>query len=206
MNETPDYKDSKVGSVELRSFELSDDDARMARVRAWLNGDNRCLIRAGKYWKLLRDGKLWMSNTPDELNDAYEIINYAQGSLLIAGLGMGIIPWLVLQKGKVGKITIVEIDKDVIKLISPYFKGLPVEIIEGSIFDFKPKEHYDWGWFDIWQDISADNRPEYARLRRKFKPYCTNIRFWCDKEVKRLAREEKKEEEREKLFKNNIFA
>lgn len=201
MKKTPNYKNSKVGNVELRSFELSEDDARMARVRSWLNGDGRCGIVAGTYWKLLRNGELWMSNTPDELNDANELLYKAEGNVLIAGLGMGIIPWLLMQRGKVKKITIVEIDKDVIELISPYLKGLPVEIIEGSIFDFKPKQHYDWGWFDIWQDISAENRSEYVRLRRKFKPHCTNILFWCDKEVKRLAREQREEERIEAMIK-----
>ncbi len=59
---------------------------------------NRRYIEPGVYYKLTYKGEVIMSNTPAEVNDHLPFIKKANGKVLIAGLGLGMVITELLKK------------------------------------------------------------------------------------------------------------
>ena len=114
-----------------------------------------------------------MSDTPDEIRDHLGAIYMAKGRCLVVGLGIGMVAQAMLRKPEVEHVTIVEKSSDVIQLVGPWltakFPGR-VTIVEADIFEWKPPKGERWtvAWFDIWDEICADNLPEMTTLHRRF--------------------------------------
>lgn len=177
-----DLKPGKAGVWEVKPFHISENDAKWDRVRCAINGCSERAVRAGDYWMLTENGCLYMSNTPAEVNDHMSFIKQAEGSVLIAGLGLGMVIKALLEKPGVTRIVVVEKSKDVIDLVGWAYTCDPrVEIVHADIFEYKPKEHFDYAWFDIWIDIDGDNYPEIKRLHRRFARHATVKDSWCRK-------------------------
>lgn len=133
-------------------------------------------IPEGEYIRLLdKNEKLnscVMSDTPMEHRTNYEILNKANGDVLIGGLGIGMILIPLMQKEEVKSITIVEKYKEIIDMVG---SQLPlndkVKIIEGDIFDntFKRGTKFDTIYFDIWNVISSDEYEEMKYLKKIYK-------------------------------------
>lgn len=126
----------------------------------------------GDYVRLYVNNQLMMSDTNMERTSNYEFIRYANGDVLIAGLGIGLIIFNILKKDNIKTITIIENNQDLIDVIAPYFKDYPnVKIIHGDIFEWVPDKgiKYDTIYFDIWPDICEDNLDEIKILHNKFK-------------------------------------
>jgi hypothetical protein len=93
---------------------------------------------------------------------------------------------------KVKAVTVVEKSQDVYDLVAPhYFKMEPVrlQIYLADIFEWQaPKGvHYDWAFFDIWDNICSDNLAEMSKLKRKFGRKATHKACWCESLCKRYA-------------------
>ena len=88
-------------------------------------------VPRGTYTRLTRNGTLVMSDTPNELTDHIPIVNHAIGSVLINGLGLGMVLKNILLKDIVTDVTVIEIDRDLIGMVGPYylFKDKRVSII-----------------------------------------------------------------------------
>lgn len=134
-------------------------------------------VEPGKYKRLIRlsdsypTHQLVMSNTPMEVRTNKIAYEKAHGRVLIAGLGMGMILDGILSKDEVDHVTVVEISKELIDMVGPYYADNPrVTIIHSSIFDYQPEPgaEFDFMWHDIWDDISGDNIPEMSHLKMKF--------------------------------------
>jgi hypothetical protein len=129
-------------------------------------------VYPGTYTRLVHKRRgVIMSDTPAEKRDHLYFIGKAQGHVLINGLGLGMCLAAVLAKPVVIKATVVEIDTDVIALVSPHYAHDPrVEIVHASAFDYQPPKDVRYGavWHDIWDEISEENLPEMARLHRKY--------------------------------------
>lgn len=153
--------DLKIGGVQIQTFEVS----RQGAFMSTLGGS---YILPGVYKKLILNGALVMSDTPKEFRDHFEFLRRATGNVLINGLGMGCCLNVVLNKPEVKKITVIEKDKGLIDVVSPYFKD--VEIINADAFEWTPSKRvrYDAVWHDIWNDICVDNLPAMHRLHRKY--------------------------------------
>ena len=99
-------------------------------------------IPEGEYVRLIdKNEKFYgcvMSDTPMEHRTNYEILNKANGDVLIGGLGIGMILIPLMQKEEVKSITIVEKYQEIIDMVG---SQLPlndkVKIINGDIFDNK---------------------------------------------------------------------
>lgn len=186
-----DLKPGKSGAWEVSQFHVSEKEAKMHRMRCAVNGHIERAVVAGDYWQLTEDGYVYMSNTPAEVLDHAEFIRNAFGRILIAGLGLGLVVKGLLEKKDVQHIVVVEKSEDVINLVGwAYTKDPRVEIVKADIFDYKPTEYFDFAWFDIWQDISADNYPEIKRLHTKFSRYAAVRKSWCHKECRRKWKNE----------------
>lgn len=131
--------------------------------------------RPGTYTKLVhRSRGVVMSDTDAEKRDHYAFVAAARGHVLINGLGLGMCVAAVLSRPKVERVTVVEIDPDVISLVGPHYTSDRVEIVEASAFDYVPPKGVRYGavWHDIWDSICEDNRPEMIRLHRKYGRRC----------------------------------
>jgi len=104
-----------------------------------------------------------MSDTSYELECIKWFVDRAYGNVLIIGLGLGVI----LEQLKHCRITILEIDQEVVDLVQPDHK-----VIIGDAYDYRPNENYDCIWIDTW-------RMDKSRLLR-WKKYGTIVGIWPD--------------------------
>lgn len=144
-------------------------------------------VTPGDYTRLLRNGLVWMSDTPAEKRDHLEAataIRKHGGRVLIGGLGLGMILQVALREPTVSHIDVVELDPDVIKLIGPHYEAMAVEfgktltIFEADLFAIRWPAGTRWNvaYFDVWADACTDNLDEMAKLRRSYGRRSD----WCD--------------------------
>ena len=141
----------------------------------------RC--RPGTYTRLIHKSRgVIMSDTDAERQDHLGFVQAATGHILINGLGLGMCVAATLNKPDVTKVTVVEIDPDVISLIAPHYQNDPrLEVIKSCAFNYKPPKGVRYGavWHDIWDDICADNLPEMHQLHRKYGRRCDWQGSWA---------------------------
>lgn len=120
---------------------------------------------ANTYWALRRrkDGSEphhWMDTTQLEIEGLRFATLAARGKVLTSGLGLGVFPTLLLKLNKnVSSITVVEVESDVIKLISPFVDEAVgegrVNYVCGNIFSYaeSSRDRFDYIYLDIWDSI-----------------------------------------------------
>jgi len=178
-----------IGTATIETFEVSEEDARMENMRASFRGGR--YIDAGKYTRLFIKGVgLVMSDVPAEQNDHRSPVNKARGSVLINGLGIGMVVSACLKNPQVTDVTVVEINKDVIDLVGPQIADPRLTIIHADAFEYQPPKGkmYEVVWHDIWPHICADNLPEMTRLRRKYGRRAEWQGCWCEYQCKQAQR------------------
>jgi hypothetical protein len=177
------------GKWTVAKFTVSEQDAKMTALRAAMQG--RGYVPAGTYTQLTCQGRgIVMSDTPDERRDHYQAVHRATGHVLINGLGIGMVLAAILKKPDVTKVTVVEVDADVIALVGPSFKDDPrVDIVHASAFDYKPPTDARYGavWHDIWDDLCGDNLPEMTKLKRKYGQKTKWQGCWGEYETRRYV-------------------
>lgn len=106
------------GNWEVEEFEITEEGARLANMRALRSYDKR-FVKPGKYKRLSRSGETIMSNTPAEIRDHQFFIDRAKqgGSILINGLGLGVALTEILTSEKVTSVTVIEQSSDVIAVL-----------------------------------------------------------------------------------------
>ena len=179
--------DGKSGPWEVYTFEVSKEAADFGMIRAaFSTSDRGRYVPAGSYKGLKRSGMVVMSNTPNEIRDSHPFLKNAKGSVLINGLGLGIVLDLILNKVNednkpaVTKVIVVELSEDVINLVGPTFSSDPrVTIVHHDALTYKPTGHFDAVWNDIWDDITSDNLMTMKTLTRKYGRKSDWIGSWC---------------------------
>jgi hypothetical protein len=113
-----------------------------------------------------------MSSTPCEIRDAAEILNLRKPSYMINGLGLGIVPYLLMQVPETKHIRIHEIDPELATLIGMQLEveaertDVKLEIITRDAFAGPVDDvRFDVCWHDIWATISSDNIKEMEELK-----------------------------------------
>lgn len=144
-----------------------------------INKDNRSFrspIPYGEYIRLMDKTKMFdrcvMSDTPMEHRTNYEILDKANGDVLIAGLGIGMILIPLMKKEEVKSITIIEKYLDVINIVGDQLPlNDKVKVIQGDIFEnkFPRGTKFDTVYFDIWNVISPDVYKEMKNLKKIYK-------------------------------------
>ena len=190
MIESVNVPEGSRGKWTVSKFTVSEADAKFSALRAAVKG--RGYVKAGTYTQLTCQGRgIVMSDTPDERRDHYGAVRKAHGHVLINGLGLGMVLAAVLKREGVEKVTVVEIDPDVIALVGPTYSSDPrVEIVNASAFDYKPPKgtRYCVVWHDIWDSICGDNLPEMTKLKRKYGKATGWQGCWCEDETRRYSR------------------
>jgi hypothetical protein len=175
MKYKSDVPEGVSGEWKVQKFTVSIQDEAFQKMRAmWSSSDRGRYVPAGTYTRLVRDKEVIMSDTPDEINDQRYAIYEAKGHCLINGLGLGITTELVLQKPEVEFVTVIEISKDVIKLVGDHLLrkgyGKRLNIVLADTMEYKPPKGSKFGmvWHDIWDSICEDNLEEMKKLHRRY--------------------------------------
>jgi hypothetical protein len=162
-----------VDGIKVTVKEITEEQANATSLRAILDG-GRGRINAGKLTTVYIDGRLWMSDTPDEKRDHSHVFYRAQripnARVVINGLGAGMILGALLKLDNVAHIDVVEIDERIIKHIAPHYDDPRVTIHQGDALAMKwpVGTTWDMAWHDIWLNMSGDNLPEMHKLHRKY--------------------------------------
>lgn len=190
-----------LGIATLRSFSISNEESKFYNLRALFNGNGGFdCVTAGKYVKLSVNNILMMSDTDMEKRTNYEFISNAKGDVMIAGLGIGLILHNLEKKVKTGEvksITVYEKYQDVIDLITPYYKHLPITVKCKDILNYLPpkEEIYDTIYFDIWPTIDTNNLKDIRILHNRWK-FHKRQDGWMDSWVKQKLQNMKRDENR----------
>jgi Spermidine synthase len=78
----------------------------------------------GTYTRLMRGRTVVMSDVPAEMRDHWSAVHHATGSVLINGLGLGMVLQACLEKPEVTDVTVIEFSADVIRLVAPRIKPI----------------------------------------------------------------------------------
>jgi hypothetical protein len=145
----------------------------------------------GTYTGLFHGTELIMSDTPDECSDHLDAIHSATGTVLINGLGLGVVLQAVLRNPDVVHVDVVENSADVVTLVAPSYQDQRVLVHRADAFDIQwPTDaRWDTVWHDIWPDISDEHVPQMNKLRRKYAGRCRWQGCWAEYMMRRLARE-----------------
>jgi len=193
--EKVDIPEGVSGNVRVKRFEVTEDAARMERLRSIIGGHGRG-VPAGWYTGLYRNGGLWMSDTPDEMRDHWEVCRRLEshgGRVLIMGMGIGMLVKYALSLPNVEHVDVVEIDPDVVHLVGPSYEGerCTVHLADAYEIRWPVGTRWDVVWHDVWQNISGDNVPEMAKLKRSYGRRTDWQGCWAERECRRLYREDK---------------
>ena len=169
MNVDVDVPEGVSGVWRVENFTVSEQDAKRERMYAVFHGGRG--VPAGDYVRLMRGGRVIMSNTPDEIRDHSPIRWNATGKVLINGLGLGVVIEMIIDQ--VQHITVVEKSADVIDLCANHYRTKypdKIEVIQADALEYQPPKgiRYNAVWHDIWDDICTDNLISMGRLHRKY--------------------------------------
>jgi hypothetical protein len=174
------------GEWRVERFKISKKESEWANLRAVINGRMREKVLPGTYTRLVHKRRgVIMSDTIAEMSDHRFAVMMAKDHVLINGLGIGMVLGAMLKKPEVSRVTVVELEPDVIKLVAPtYTKDRRVEVVEADAFDFQPPADVRYGcvWHDVWDSIMEDNLPEMTKLKRKYGRRTEWQGAWCDGE------------------------
>lgn len=164
--------EGSVGSAKVEHFKLTKDRIFLDNLRYLRDGMNFMQVDPGHYAKLVTERGLEMSDTQMEWRTNLPFLRAAHGRVLIAGLGIGMVLVPLLKKKEVKSIQVVELNNDVIKLVSPHIKHQKLEVVHGDIEAHRNEingHKFDTIYFDIWPDINTDNLVQMTRLRRMYR-------------------------------------
>ena len=130
--------------------------------------------REFRYPAVLENGREWMLITPNEIVTMREPIRRAHGKVLTFGLGLGYFAFMAARKPDVPSVTVVERDRNVIRLFETYIRPqLPcadkITVLHDDAYQYAEKRmkagKYDFVFADIWHDPS-DGVTAYRKLKK----------------------------------------
>jgi len=189
LKDRPDARvtSATAGAHRIDQFTISEDEAKFHNLRCMVHGNWQDRVDPGKYTRLRRGGTIVMTDTPMELRSNRPAARCANGDVLIAGLGLGLLLDWIVDKPDVGSVTVIEKERDVIDMVAPAFPG--VTVIHGDIHDAKkllPKgKRFDFAWLDIWDNVpNGDDWEEIKKLRRSLCRRCTQTLAWREESAR----------------------
>ena len=166
----------EIGSAKVKHFQISESQSEFCKLRALLNHRATEYISPGEYARLLIHGGVMMTDTDMEKATNLELIKQARGHVLVGGLGLGMVVFTLLaKKPEIHSLTVLEINRDVMDLITPHLPKDPrLTVIGADAFKWERKNKRDPKFntifMDIWPNISGDYGHEVARLYGHYRP------------------------------------
>lgn len=191
------YQDTEVKNLaKIEKFLFSTKSDPLFNLRAIRDGNMMFTMVDGTYCRLFVDNQLVMSDTRMERISNSHFVANANGNVLIAGLGLGLIIHNIINKPEVTKILVVEKYQDVVDLVKPKFENEKLTVVCEDIFNFNTSEKFDTIYFDIWPDINTDNLEDIKKLHNKFKFKLnrSNPRSYMNSWMKEFLQQEKRKE------------
>lgn len=196
----PDVPEGESGDWKIKRFTVKENTSSfIEQITSIMSAG--CYVPFGDYMGLYRrdkDGvyRIIMSDTPDEIHDHIQPIMNSKGSMLIVGLGLGVVLNAVAQNPEVNSITIIEKSADVLALVRDHYdRKYPGKItfIQDDIFMWKPPKdaRYNYAWFDIWDELNVDNLSDMKRLHQRFTRRADRYGSWGQALLQRIARQER---------------
>lgn len=130
---------------------------------------------------LLEDGSVWMTDLPCELVQMHdELARRVRGRVLVGGLGLGVLPRMLLNNPAVTSITVVERSADVVALVAPTLDCERLSVVTQDIHELGvERREYDFALLDTWAHTGEMTwTSEVVPLRRKFVPLVRGVRCW----------------------------
>lgn len=114
----------------------------------------------GTYTALVHDTRGVVScDSPVLIEDQMPVVEKAQGHILLGGLGIGLALEMLLDVEEVRRITVVELDMDVIRLVGPSFDNEKVTFVNHDVLEM-PSVAIDPDLDRVWLDVWDTDRPE----------------------------------------------
>jgi hypothetical protein len=189
----------------------------------WVADGDGMPFQPGWYTALLHDTRgLVMSDVPAEIAGCLPFLDRVQRlgwqacgrqpagpTVLISGLGLGVVPCWLLANTVVHRIDIIELDPDVICLVArdpaardAWAASPRLHIHLGDALTWKPPvrpgcqlhqdcppfTYADCGWHDIWDAPTELNLPSMRRLHRRYGRRCGWQMSWERPECEYRAR------------------
>jgi len=123
----------------------------------------------------LGQGEAVMSDDPRELRRHLPILFAARGRILISGLGLGCVVRGLLTNPRVTHIDVVEVSRDVLTMVEPYFRGeRRVAIHEGDALTipWPSGTTWDFAWHDVWSETPG-TQVVHAQLVLRYRRMVT---------------------------------
>jgi hypothetical protein len=119
------------------------------------------------------EGRLWMSDTPQERIMMHNNGKQSTGHVLIGGLGLGLYPQYAVPEasGSATRFTVIEHSPIVKDLVEPVLHGVlerPFEVQIGDVEDYLAgpvTTRYDTIFLDTWETLDATHLPKINRMR-----------------------------------------
>jgi len=123
-----------------------------------------------------------MQDTTHEYLEHQPLWDNASGDILIAGLGIGMVNYKLIENPNVTSVTIVENSQEVIDLVWDHCpKDNRFSLIKENIETWIPSSNFHWnyGWFDSWVTFNPLTQNQYQELmQNKYGSYCDAIGVW----------------------------
>lgn len=187
-----DLEDGEVDGMKIDHFEI--EEHSIHNVHYMLEGR---AVAAGRYTRLSEKGTLWMTDTPAEISDLYEVFRRFNRDtvkrVLVNGLGIGMVVKAALLHDHIESVDVVELDPRVVKLVSSQMKDPRIHIHTGDAYTIKwpVGTRWDVAWHDVWPTICGDNAEGMARLNRRYGRRVSWQGCWVEEEVKRINRRDR---------------
>ena len=128
----------------------------------------------------------WMSDTPMEMSTMQPFLDLAGGKVLVAGLGLGYLPWQLLDNSCVEEVTVLEIQPEIIALVAdqiPSRWGIPFQVLQADAYEFfrkEPTERFDSIFLDIWpfKNSHFEEIEELCGLASRWLDQYGVLRYW----------------------------
>lgn len=151
----------------------------------------RCEVENGlNVTALKEDGLVWMCDHPQEIFLHHFAIDKAYGCVLIGGLGVGYSARVIARKGSVEDVTVVEINRDVIKLVAPHIRRPNLCVVQADLWQYlKTTTHrFNFVFMDIWRstgemEFQKTVAPLRALAKRVLRPG-GKIMCWGEEEMR----------------------
>jgi hypothetical protein len=183
---TPEAIDEVLSTLRQFSTDLFVPSYQPCEVGLWRLRVIPFLVSAG-YWspaQMTRDTavlsrrdadgvyRTWMSMTPMELESQEIGVRAATGHTVVMGMGMGWAAVNAALRPDVTRVTVVEIDPDVIEVNRRIglFEQLPpaimakIAIVNADAMEYRTDEPADTLMTDIWLPFNGDERMEQSRV------------------------------------------
>lgn len=119
------------------------------------------------------DYGVWMTDLPEELNQIAELMHDVDpsGSVLVSGLGLGIVAKTLAMRRGVTDVLVVERDRHVVKLCAR--KDYRVAVTDIGKYLLTTRERFDYYLLDTWQETGERTWwSQVMPLRRLIRQRC----------------------------------